>query len=122
MKQFKILLCGIVVAGAQIAVAQSTFNPVPSNLVGQPTLTQSGSLTNIAPNLVEGRELWAPQALAVDNSAKPPILYVSDYLNNRVLAWKNAAGFTKGDPADLVIGQRDKFTTAAKGPGSDLSS
>lgn len=90
-------------------------------MVGQPVLQQSGKLTMLAPNLVEGRELWAPQGIAVDNSASPPILYVADFLNNRVLAWKNANGFQKGDPADLVIGQRDKYSTGPKGPGTDLS-
>jgi len=35
--------------------------------------------------------------------------------NNRVSAWKNAFGLTKGDKADLVIGQRDFLSTSPKG-------
>ncbi len=100
--------------------AQIQYDPFPSRIVGQPTLQQQ-VITSGAPNLVEGRELYSPQAVAVDNSATPPILYVADTNNNRVLAWKNAFGFTQGDPADLVIGQRDMFQTFAKGPGTDLS-
>jgi len=78
-------------------------------------------LTAIAPNLVEGREFNNPQALALDASVTPPILYVADFGNNRVLAWKNASAFTKGDFADKVIGQRDFLSTAAEGPAADLT-
>lgn len=97
------------------------FNLVPSRIVGQPFLQQQGTLTAIASNLVEGREFNNPQAIAIDTSSNPPILYVADTGNNRVLAWKNAFGFTKGDFADKVIGQRDLFSTGPQGPGRDLS-
>ncbi|HLJ46580.1 MAG TPA: hypothetical protein VKU01_11265 [Bryobacteraceae bacterium] len=102
------------------AEAQIQYDPFPSRIVGQPLLQQQ-LITSGAPNLVEGRELYSPQAVAVDNSATPPILYVADTNNNRILAWKNAFGFTQGDPADLVIGQRDMFQTFPKGPTTDLS-
>lgn len=114
-------MCGVIVAAVPLASAQSTYSNVPSRIVGQPLLNQLGGQIAVAPNLAEGRELWFPQALAVDTSVNPPILYVSDFLNNRVLAWKNASAFQKGDPADLVIGQRDKYSTVPKGPGSDLA-
>lgn len=124
MKQLKSRFAiGVFVAGVQLVSAQTIFNPFPSRIVGQPFLQQIGAVTADGPNLVEGRELFQPQALAVDNSVSPPILYVADYLNNRVLAWKNAAGFQKGDFADLVIGQRDRYSRDPRGPvpGSDLS-
>ena len=100
--------------------AQTIYNQIPTNIVGQSVLQQL-LLTATAPNLVEGREFDLPEAVAIDRSASPPVLYVADAANNRVLAWKNAAGFTKGDFADKVIGQRDFLPTGAKGPGSDLS-
>jgi uncharacterized protein (TIGR03437 family) len=94
------------------------FNVVPSRIVGQAVLQQQGTLTATAANLVEGREFRFPQAIALDTSASPPILYVADSGNNRVLAWKNALAFTSGAPfADKVIGQRDFLTTSAQGPG-----
>jgi sugar lactone lactonase YvrE len=34
-------------------------------------------------------------------------VYVADYLNSRVLGWRNAAALGSGEPADLVIGQPD---------------
>jgi uncharacterized protein (TIGR03437 family) len=101
--------------------AQTIFNPAPSRIVGQAVLQQQGVLTAIAPNLVEGREFNNPQSVALDTSVTPPILYVADFANNRVLAWKNASAFTKGDYADLAIGQRDLLSTAPEGPGRDLS-
>ena len=42
---------------------------------------------------------------------------MADTGNNRILAWKDAVGFTNGAQADLVIGQRDFFSTGANGPG-----
>ncbi len=108
-------------AAGQVASAQTIFNPAPSRIFGQAVLQQTGLLTALAPNLVEGREFNTPQGIAIDASSSPPILYVVDTGNNRVLAWKNASGFTKGDPASLVIGQRDFLTTAPQGPGADLS-
>jgi len=122
-----IALPAILISAAQFISAQTTppstiFNPAPSRIVGQALLQQSGILTASATNLVEGRELNRPQGIALDTSVSPPILYVADFGNNRVLAWKNAFGFGKGDFADLVIGQRDKISTGAQGPGSNLSS
>jgi uncharacterized protein (TIGR03437 family) len=105
----------------QLLEAHTIFNPAPSRIVGQAVLQQQGVLTAIAPNLVEGREFNNPQAVALDTSVTPNILYVADFGNNRVLAWKNASGFTKGNYADLVIGQRDLLSTSPEGPGGDLS-
>jgi uncharacterized protein (TIGR03437 family) len=69
------------------------------------------------PNLVEGRELYQPMGIAIDKSGATPAIYVSDTANNRVLGWKNAANFSSGQKADIVVGQVDFFTTWAQGPG-----
>jgi uncharacterized protein (TIGR03437 family) len=111
----------LLLAAVELLEAQSIFNPAPSRIVGQAVLQQQGVLTATAPNLVEGREFNNPQAVAVDASANPPILYVADFGNNRVLGWKSASAFSKGDFADKVIGQRDLLSTAPEGPGADLS-
>lgn len=94
-------------------VAQSpSYNPTATRAFGQPQLAlESGN-----PNLVEGREFYGPASIAFDNSVSPPRLYIADFLNNRVLAWKNASAITKGNFADLVIGQNDRFSTVAGGP------
>ncbi|SPF46449.1 conserved exported hypothetical protein [Candidatus Sulfopaludibacter sp. SbA4] len=102
------------------AQAPVPINPTPSRIVGHPKSEQNGQLASYNPNLVEGRELWSPQGVALDTSVTPPILYVSDGNNNRVLAWKNATDFRTGLPADLVIGQQDLFHTDAQGPGIGL--
>ena len=116
------VLASLILPAAAQQPTSTQFNPVPSRIVGQGVLQQQGLLTATAPNLVEGREFSGPQAIALDSSASPPILYVADTGNNRVLAWKNAFGFNNGAPsADKVIGQRDFLSTAQQGPGGDLS-
>lgn len=123
MKQFQsncvfaILLTAALQSQAQVT---TFFNGLPSRIVGQPVLQQQ-TLTAFAVNLVEGRELFNPQAITVDTSSSPSIVYVADTRNNRVLAWRNAAAIGKGDRADKVIGQRDFLSTSARGPGTDLS-
>ena len=99
------------------------INDLPSREFGHAQL--SNPIKSLAPNLIEGREFYGPSAIAFDTSVSPPILYVADGLNGRVLAWRNPLGLTKGNPADKVIGQRDNFTSIPQGPGrsgSDLPS
>ena len=105
-------------AGALDAQTQVNLNRIPSRAVGQPQLT----VNTRNPNLVEGREFYGPQAAALDTSVNPPVLYVSDSINNRVLAWKSGIGFSNGAKADFVIGQRDFYSTSRLGPGTAFSS
>jgi uncharacterized protein (TIGR03437 family) len=122
MNQFKsVFFLAAVIAASSSVFAQTQYNQIPSRILGQPALQQTGTLTMVAPNLVEGKEFDQPESLALDTSVTPPILYVADTGNNRVLAWKNASGFTNATKADLVVGQRDLYSVTAKGPGSDLS-
>lgn len=72
---------------AQTANVSPCINNLPSREFGQPALQTS--LNSIAPNLVEGRELNQPNAVAFDTSVSPPIFYIVDSSNNRVLGYKN---------------------------------
>jgi len=92
-------------------------NVLPSRIVGH--LPEQVPVPSANPNLVEGRELFNPIGVALDTSVSPPILYVADNGNQRVLAWKNAASFKNGAPADLVIGQPDMLHTGAQGTGTN---
>jgi uncharacterized protein (TIGR03437 family) len=109
--------------GAVACLSQTPvpLNNYPSRIVGHPNPEQN-VLASINPNLVEGREMYQPEGIALDTSVTPNILYLADTLNNRVLAWKNAAGFTNGQKADLVIGQIDLFHTQGQGPGTTFQS
>ena len=62
-----------------------------------------------------------PLGIAVDTSVSPPIVYVADTGNNRVLAWQYATQLTAGSPADLILGQPDRFTNLPQGPAGALS-
>jgi uncharacterized protein (TIGR03437 family) len=113
-----VFLSSAVAVDAQTtAVTPVTLNGSPSRQIGQPLLIPKTA----NPNLVEGRELWNPTGIAFDTSTSPPMVYVADTLNNRVLAWKNSTGFSNGQPADLVIGQPDKYSTAASGPNTTFT-
>jgi uncharacterized protein (TIGR03437 family) len=118
LKSFCVFTLSLVFAGS--VLAQVTLNNQPSREIGHATLPKPNpfDVATTNPNLVEGREMYLPAALALDTAASPPILYVADTGNHRILAWKNAATFTNGKPADLVIGQKDFYSTAANGPGT----
>lgn len=101
---------------AQAQVPQAPpFNTNPARELGQTSLT----LQSLSPNLVEGREFWQPRGIALDPASGA--LFVSDTANNRVLVWRNAAGFTNGAFADVVIGQRNMFSTSVGGPGTSFT-
>lgn len=93
-----------------------TINCVPTREFGQPTLELS--LESASPNLVEGRELYYPRAIAFDASVTPPHVYIADTGNNRILGWSNANKLSHGDFADLVVGQPDFYSTVTSGPGN----
>ncbi|HTS77591.1 MAG TPA: hypothetical protein VMG40_15365 [Bryobacteraceae bacterium] len=104
--------------------SSACINPTPTRQYGQPSLPLS--LYSIAPNLVEGRELNQPYSVAFDNSVSPPILYIVDTSNNRVLAYQNPYNLNNcglNNPtcgfATLAIGPnpKDFVTTLTGGPG-----
>jgi uncharacterized protein (TIGR03437 family) len=99
-----------------LAQVSPAINQVPSREFGHPTLS-FGSIST-TPNLIEGKELNSPTAIAFDTTSSPPIVYVADTANHRVLAWRNPANLTKGNQADKVIGQVTFFTAFPGGPGA----
>ncbi len=98
-----------------------TLNVLPSRVLGHPNPEQISNVVSLAPNLVEGREMYQPEGIALDTSVTPPIVYVSDTYNHRVLAWKNGTSFSNGAFADLVIGQNTPFSTLPQGPAISSS-
>ena len=111
------LFAGLTIATINgLAQPSLPLNNGPSRAVGTSRL----NLVSAAPNAPEGREFYWPVAVAIDNSVSPPVLYVADSRNNRVMVWKNAAA-ASGAPADLILGQKDRLSTTAKGPGTDFA-
>src|SRR5207249_935980 len=77
---------GLLIGIAGASAAQVSLNRTPSRAIGHPRLlTNTIGVDTGNPNLVEGREFYLPQVVALDSSLTPPVLYVSDTLNNRVL-------------------------------------
>lgn len=118
-----LVLCCAVLLPVHLLNAQSPspspLSATPARVVGQVSVTSVASSDH--PNLVEGKEMWRPNAVAIDTSVSPPALYVSDSGNNRVLGWRNAASFSNGAFADIAVGQRDLLSTYPLGPGTSLS-
>jgi len=113
-----LLVLTLVLFGGIAGYSQTTLNTSASRGIGHPQLLSNNAVSTVNPNLVEGREFFSPQSVALDTSVTPPALYVSDTLNNRILGWKNATSFANGKKADVVVGQRDFFSTIAGGPAT----
>ncbi len=111
----RIFLGALASAALLLGQTRNPYNSLPTRTVGH---ARQFPTTTFSPNFLEGRELFAPQGIAADTTSNPPILYVADTANNRVMAWKNPTGAAKGAPADRVIGQRDFISTIAQGPES----
>ncbi len=105
------LALGWLVAAATPA---AELHPVALRIAGQLTPYANGW------NLVEGRELSGPQAVAVDATVRPPRLYVADTGNHRVLGWRDSSGFASGAPADVVLGQPNRFGASPNSPSVAL--
>lgn len=90
--------------------------PRADRVVAQARLDETGY------NLVDADGFASPAALALDTSTSPPHLYALDLENERVLGWADAAGFANGRPADLVIGQPDRWSTGCNKGGRSLAS
>jgi uncharacterized protein (TIGR03437 family) len=103
-------------AALLLAQTRNPYNALPTRTVGH---ARQSPVTTFNPNFLQGRELLAPQSVAADTSSNPPILYVADTGNNRIMAWRNPGAAAKGAPADLVIGQRDFLTTLVQGPDAN---
>ncbi len=101
--------------------AQALFNK-PVKVFGDPNFigTAARPLTfdSYGPNVVQGGELSQPLGVAIDNSVAPPIVYIADTSNNRILAWQYTTQLTPGAVADIVLGQSDRFSNLVQGPPS----
>lgn len=98
---------------AAVARAQIVLDPSPARVDGHPSVSPAEQLlvTNLNPNFGVNGGLYFPEGAAVDTSGSPPIFYVADTGNNRVLAWKNATSLTNLQAPDLIIGQPNSYTT-----------
>jgi uncharacterized protein (TIGR03437 family) len=114
------LILGVSLLLTGVLSAQSLFNK-PVKVFGDPNFIGTAAnplvFDSFGPNVIEGRELSQPYGIAVDNSSSPPIIYIADTINNRVLAYQYNTQLTPGAAADLILGQPDRFTNVPQGPG-----
>jgi len=103
-------------ASGNVIIADTVNNRVLEIPAGQKSAIKvwgQSSFTGNGPNQIKPGSIAIAYKMAIDYSAAPYALYVSDLVNNRILVWKDSAHFLTGDPADLVIGQPNLFTGAA---------
>ena len=116
MKQKLLFTIAIAVTLCVAASFSQNLSSLPTFALGQPPEVLARAPVSSQPNLVEGREFSNPHGVAVDLTTGA--IYVSDTVNNRVLAWADAITFSNGAKADLVVGQADFFSTGAGGPAT----
>ena len=104
----RIKLAVILVASVTLFI--TTLHAMTPSTVAQYVLGQTDFVHSSA-NYITASTMNNPGGIAVDKSSTPHHLYVADTSNNRVLGWNNAASYTDGQPADLVIGSADFQTT-----------
>jgi uncharacterized protein (TIGR03437 family) len=93
----KVLYSFFLLGFVRFAEAQLSTNAYRA--LGQPDL----SLNSV--NGVQGTELFAPTAIAVDSRGGATHIYISDTGNGRVLGWSDTASYQIGDPPAVVLGQ-----------------
>ncbi len=88
------------------ASAHATSAALPEKTAGR-VLGQSDFNTNDSGT--SATTMNGPAGIAIAPASAPNAgrLFVVEYYNHRVLSWPNAASFTSGEEADLVIGQED---------------
>jgi sugar lactone lactonase YvrE len=102
------LMIALVIIGAALAIPSIAMqgDTIADRVLGQGDFIHNGL------NLIDASGMLNPQSVAIDSSASPNRLYVSDSGNSRVLGYKNVATFVNGGAADLVIGQPDFLSGA----------
>jgi DNA-binding beta-propeller fold protein YncE len=105
-------------------VAQSIANNSPTTITAIPDATadrvlgQSGFTTNSQPSNPTATVLNGPAGVAIRPGGR---LFVVDYNHNRVLSWPNAATFSSGGAADLVLGQSNLTSMVGQTTQSGLN-
>ena len=111
-QRFLAIFVGVSLYFTWSSAAEAQISNNAYRVLGQPDLQQNGV------NMVQGLEMNAPVAVAVDARDGALHLYISDRRNNRVLAWRDAVSSQIGDPATLVLGQPTPQQTTTYGIGA----
>jgi len=114
----------LVASSAGSLWAQALF-PKPVKVLGDPNFVGTAASPTLiegnGPNVVEGREISDPLGIALDTSVSPPNIYIADSFNHRVLGFKYSTQLVNAAYADVILGQTDRFSNLAGGPGTARS-
>jgi len=98
-----------------LAVRVADLQALSGDTVADRELGQFDMFHNGA-NTVDADVFNQPNQIALDRSVTPNRLYVADSQNSRVLGYHSVAALITGSPADLVIGQRDLYSSGCNNP------
>jgi sugar lactone lactonase YvrE len=105
------IISSVLAALAIAAMPGGLSDPTADRVLGQTDFNHSSANPPALGTLV------APTGIAVDAAGH---LYVADAGNNRVLGWEHASAASRGQPADLVIGQPDGVSNSCATSRSGL--
>ena len=120
MKTYKLYLTVFIAALCSLCLFPATIysqtfpDSTADRVIGQPDfVTGTSGLSQTKLNIVLD--------VALDTTVSPPILYISDYQNGRILGYYNYPFIQTNAPADFVIGQTDFVTNTTGTTDSKLS-
>src|SRR5262245_22395080 len=117
-RSFPLMLLSVLLTAAAslVSTPQAWADTTADRVLGQLAFPYNGA------NLVDARGVSVPRGVVIDRSVVPNRLYVADTGNNRVLAWADVTAFVNGNPAALVIGQPDFFSSSCNTGGISATS
>jgi sugar lactone lactonase YvrE len=81
----------------------------PVNLHVADAVCGQGNFTAYETNRLDGASVNSPEDVAIDFQSTPNHIYIVDGNGHRILSWYSVERAMSGIPADIVLGQPDKF-------------
>lgn len=104
---------GSVAAPSLSTYAVTRYDGVADRILGQRGFTSlGGDVGGARVGSLNAAALVSPNEPLVGNGGR---LFVSDFSASRVLSWASVDSFQNAQPADLIIGQPDEFSTLCNG-------
>ena len=107
----QIARCFLIGVFAMVTPGSAQISSSAYRTLGQSDLIRNGL------NRVQGTELFAPGAIALDTRGGAGRLYIADTGNHRVLGWADVDSYQAGDPPSVVLGQFSAADSSPLGTG-----
>jgi hypothetical protein len=105
-----VVIASTVIAMTVVRARAFSGDTVADRELGQADMFHNGS------NTVDADVFNQPNQIALDRSVTRNRLYVADSQNSRILGYHSVAALVTGTPAEIVIGQRDLYSSGCNNP------